>query len=346
MIADKSRYVVLAFVCLVTLLRFSYAYANESGAIYIAGFVKDESGVGIRDAIVIITDRHKKLYSMRSAQGGWFETASPLGDEYIGKELRITVIKSGYESNSEIFTISKGSNFLESIEVHPITDYHIDLGFRADLSNVFYGYVHDDKTDEPIKGSVIDITEGRDNIPVSSAVTRESGYFSLYYQDRGDLAEKAYKYSAKHYEHNTVEGEIKLDPKPDFMRIALKQSKHSYSIGPALHFQTTGEVSDLETGLAFMLNLSWYPKAITVIDHYFPRFEKSGFIGYDFSIGFMPYLNAKEGIDEVENIRLLGIGASFAKRGILIPLRVGVTYSHTDKAAVYIGINIPMVYFK
>ena len=168
----------------------------------------------------------------------------------------------------------------------------------------------------------------------------------VYYQDRGDLFEKAYRYSVKHYEHDTVEGEIKLDPKPDFMRIALKQSKHSFSVGPALHFQTTGEVSDLETGLAFMLNLSWYPKAITVIDHYFPRFEKSGFIGYDFSIGFMPYLNAKEGVDEVENIRLLGVGVSFAKRGILIPLRVGLTYSHTDKIAAYIGINVPLVYFK
>ena len=315
--------------------------AFEHG-IYVAGIVRDTNNAGVRNAIVVITDRHNKIISLRTAQQGWFELPSPLDAKYFDKELRVTIIKNGYHLKTEPIKIEGRNNFY-NLTLVPVEDYSADSEYSTYETQVQYGYVFDKDTGMPIRGALITVLEDQKNAPVASAVSRDSGYFSLYHEP--PQKDRKYRYSIEHYTHDTRKGSFAPNSEDTPFPLEMEQNRFSFALGPALHYQTTFTTADKESGGALLINLSWYPDEVVVVDNYFPRYQRSGLIGYDVGVGVVPFRSTSPSADEVEYIKLLSVGGSFAFGGFMLPVRMGLSYSDTDKTAVYIGLNIPIYYF-
>lgn len=316
----------------------------DPGELFVAGFIRDTSGQGVDDAIVVITDRHNKIYSTRSTLGGWFETARPLSADYVDRELRVTVIKSGFESASKTIHMNSQRNFVD-VTLLAIDGYYNNQDYSSYSDQVLYGIAYDEQSGKPLRGALITVTEGEDRIPVSSAVSRDSGYFSIYYPAGSAYVGQELDYAVEHYEHDSLDGKLTLNGEQHLLEIGLVQNRYHFAFGPALQLQTTFDGADKETGGAILLNLSWYPRELVVVDDFFPRYQRSGFFSLDFSVGVVPYRKTLPGADEVHNINVYGIGTSYAAKGFLIPVRMGLSYSETDKLALYVGVNLPLYFF-
>jgi len=342
MIARIFRPVGLLLLLILSAPSTALAADKVEKEVYIAGFVRDKDGNGIRDATVILTDRHRKLFTLRTHQKGWFESIDPLDNSYLGTELRITVIKSGYQLNDDTrFTVDANRNFLD-IVLQPVEDVVASADYETYQSGVTYGRVVD-RQGTPIQGAVITINATDSEIPLSSTVSRESGYFSIYYSKIDP--QKEYEYSIEHYVHDSREGRIELNEKTDYLDLSLEQNTYRYSLGAAFHFQSTKKVNDTESGGALVINLSIYREPLVVVDRFIPRYRKYGIIGYDIGVGAVPFRQTSAGADTVEYVGLLALGATYATSSFILPLRFGLSYTDTDKVAGYFGINIPFYYF-
>lgn len=355
-----------------------YIISND----YLAGFIKGKNNIGLEDATIVVTDERNKILSLRSGQNGWFETYSPLGKITKSDEINFFVMKRGYkplkvkvirqhkaiEKNNQ--ATKKSMNIL-NIHLEPIPNYYIDNESHDYLSDVLYGYVHDE-SDDPVKGAIITITDNADkeSLPISSAVTRDSGFFSLYYTGKDKYDDKKLTYSLEQRDHTTVSDCIFLNPgnktleqhdhtgKPDcillnpgnqYFEKGMPQLKHYYSIGIGVNLQTTGTNADYESGASFSLGMTWYPDGLLILNNNKHRHKTwSGITGYELSIAVIPYLEDKSGPDEVKSIYVYGLGVVFDSvdyYSLPIQIRTGLSISDTGKSALYLGINIPFYFF-
>jgi len=343
----KSLFQIFQFLTFVSLnlliVTASFPCLAKSD-IYLSGFITDkETKQGIEEAIIVITSNHRRLFSLTSGQNGWFETTTPLSTQYLKKQLKVNVFKRGYNPvNDKPIELTKSFNHY-SIKMSSLDDYHHDVIKKEHINNVLYGNISDNNTQKPVDGAIITLTQPESGQPIASAVSRSSGYFNLYYPEI--YTGKCFSYTLEHYNHDTEEGFISLSQQEEPGIYSLIQNSYKFSIGPALHFQTTGTQSDKESGGALMLNLSWHRKNLIVVNRFYPRYKKSGILGIDLSFGAIPFRNAKEGFDDFDTIYVTGLGLSYAIKNFLLPIRFGITYSSTDEAALYIGLNIPVYYF-
>lgn len=336
---------------------------DESDSVYIAGFIKDnETNDEVSGAIVVVTHDHKKIFSVRSVQGGWFETLTPLDKAVLSEikdstnhKTKITILKRGYYLY-ENDVIINNNQIMFDIKLTRIKGVVSNNESTTYPTSVKYGYVYNNSSQlkEPVKGAVIVIEKKSNDDPsiVSSAVTRDSGYFSLYYPKKEENNNNM-QYTLEHYQHNTEHDSISLDGKNELSIIPITQDKFSFSIGLGLHLQSVSlfdkkslkETGDLETGGALSLNMAWYPNEHVVVNGFLPRYKKTGIVGGEFTIGVIPYRETKTGKDEVGETYVIGLGLVYAIRHSPFQLRMGLTRSDTDKNAIYVGINVPFIFF-
>lgn len=347
----KTFLINIFIVIAVTIELSTVAYANctkDVGNIYIYGFVTDNKNNGLANVTVVITDQENKLFSLRTSSQGWFETPSPLDNYHCNRELRITAIKSYYELTSTTQTVDDIGIF-HTIKMAPVSDSYNTPDYSTSTSDVLYGHIFDDQSHSPIRGAVITVYD-KDDIPFGSAVTRESGNFSLYYPNKPEYADRIFDYTVNHNLHDSRQNTATLENSTDRLKVGLKQDTDRFSFGLATHIQITDDDADLESGGAIAVNLTTHFDKIVVTDSYLgfilgnARY-KSGLIGIDISAGVIPYLEDKSGDNTIDVIKVYGIGLAFAIQGFPLPLRTGITYSNTDKTAFYLGINIPLFYF-
>lgn len=347
---------------------------------YLAGFIKNKNDIGLENATIVVTDDRSKILSLRSGQNGWFESYSPLSKSTISKSLYITVMKRGYtpcqaklvREKKTSKEMPQAANRKFDIYLEPIPDYYNDYEGYGHQSEVLYGYVYDEGSDDPVKGAIITVTDSADkeSLPISSAVTRDSGFFSLYYPGKGEYDNKELNYTLEQRDHTTVSDCILFNPDkytleqhnqtgvPDciflnpgnqYIEKKMPQLKHFYSIGMGINLQTTGTNADYESGASFSLGVTWYPDGLLILNNNKHRHKTwSGITGYELSISVIPYLEDKSGPDEVKSIYVYGLGVVFDSvdyYSLPIQIRTGLSISDTGKGALYLGVNIPFYFF-
>ena len=316
--------------------------------LFVSGFVIDTDGVGIEDAVVIISSDFQRIATAKSGRYGWFETTNPLPQDLEGTEIVFDVFRGGYDpiiNEDRPLTKSKNHFRLEMTAMKNVSREGADQNYPTDIT---YGYVYDKNSKLPLAGALITVKKNPDDeVTLSSSASRQSGYFYLHLGRQYDLKTERFSLKVVHPEHDTEQKDnFALQHGSDLLSVGLDKRKYSYSLGVAAQLQYTGDVADKESGAALMLpTLSYYFDPVLVIDDFFPRFPKSQFIGLDASIGFIPYTVEKDGTDEVSEIFGLSVGVLYSADNFILPIRFGVTFNETGEEAIYLGIGIPIIYF-
>lgn len=340
-----------AFILLLILYSGSVCAETEVYLInndYLAGFVRSEDGEGVEDATIVVTDSRNKIFSLRSAQGGWFESSTPISRSTQSDSFNIFVMKRGYKPAKEKIIITRDytqdTTRILNIKLKPVPDFYFESGTRDHQLKVLYGYVYDKKINSPIRGAVITINKGES--PIGSAVTRDSGFFSLYYE----MEKKEAGIDIQHRDYTAVKNTITLSSDSPYYEISMPKLSHYFSLGLGVALQYTGDTADLETGMPFSINLAWYPDGLLILNEDTRRHKmNSGFInGYEISIGVLPYLEKKRGADEVRSIYVLGLGIvhdAVDYYSFPIQTRAGLSLTDTGKGGIYFGLSIPFYFF-
>lgn len=308
-------------------------FANDKGA-HIAGIVKDTHGNLISAATVVITRNHEKLVSLRTNEFGWFESSYISPSQIADSAFDITVLKKGYEPTH----IQTHETFLE-VEIQNL--FSRNNYAMEPVQKVTHGQLLSERNKRPIEGAIL-VLKNKEDIALSSAISRESGFFNLYYKD-SDLANDYYV-EIKHPDYDTKPLDS-LNRDVSLRRIEMTQNRYHFSLGVSGQIQTTGDSADSESGGAVALNVSWYPDALIVVNKFMPRPRKKHTWAADFSVGAINYVEPAEGEDEVEYTPFVGLGASRLSKSDLFTLRVGVFRTNTHKNGIYLGVGMPMVYF-
>ena len=316
--------------------------------LFVSGFVIDTDGVGIEDAVVIISSDFQRIATAKSGRYGWFETTNPLPQDLKDTEIIFDVFRGGYDP-----IINKGRKLTETehhfrLEMTPMKNVSREGADQDYPTDITYGYVYDKNSKLPLAGALITVKKNPDDDAIlSCSASRQSGYFYLHLGRQYDLKTEVFSLKVVHPEHDTKqEDNFALPHGSDLLSVKLDQRKYSYSLGVAAQIQFTGDSADKESGAALMLpTLSYYFDPVLVIDDFFPRFPKSRFIGLDASIGFIPFTEEKGGTVEVSEIFGLSLGVLYSADNFLLPIRFGITFNETGEEAIYLGIGIPIVYF-
>ncbi len=333
----------------------SFSNPSNLNGIYLSGFIANKTNnQSIEKATVVITHKHTRINSIKSQQNGWYETLMPLDKEFIGKEISITVFQRGYEPIlNHPYIVKEHFNSI-NIQMTPMENFYLNEHEDENKlhGHVKYGYIYNKKKSaddilKPVNGAIITVFNS-DDTPITGAVSRNSGYFSLYYPYKKTSEEKTYNFTVEHYEHNTYDGVIDLNSEQELKPIGIEQSRHRYSIGLALQTQYTGDKNNKASGAAMLLNLTWLTDKVLVVDNFFPRYGKSRFIGVDISAGLIPFRATNNGNDEIDYVKVYGIGISYKWKKFIFPFRTGLTYNDNSgekDIAWYFGVNIPFYYF-
>lgn len=347
---------------------------------FIAGMVVDaDNKKGLSDVNVIIIYKHRKLFSLRTSHNGWFETPYSLeqaaiinpGEKITSVELRVQ--KKGYKYLHTSLSMkdykAKITNNNLQIDLVPYENYRAPEVLRIYFQSK-HGYIHNSK-DEPVNGAVvkvymkdkggkclkdmrllriINVSGMCELAPVASAVSRKSGFFTLYYQDVPD--DMVLNFNLEHYLYDTRDLYQSMGDSNKLLIFEMEQDIFSWSLGMGLGLQTTGTVSDRESGGVLSLNLTRYNREILVVNRLYPRYKRNGIAGWEVSLGWIPYRDTKTGEDEVGDVYVLGAGVVYAWKYSPVLARLGVSTSKDNSkagsernTAVYFGVNFPFLYF-
>jgi len=326
--------------------------------VYIAGYVHDDKGKGVEGATVIISSEQNKVSTLRTGQAGWFETSSPLSRSLHGRKLFITVFRRGYGVASKTIVNLDEKNKPFTIDLGKITDPDYRTVYIQSPYNVLYGRVSDKKSDIKIKGAIITLKKG--NELLGGAVTRDSGYFSLYYPKTisGPIS-----YQVVHERFNTEnQDDYQLSSEVAPLEIPLGQTWRRWSVGAGFQLQLSDDQKDNETNAFLSLNFTRFNKKILVRDDNVPvtdsmkgtcLFGLMTACGYDLSIAYIPVVEIEQQTGqaakkETTHLITFGFGLAWYDKSNLNSdylYRAGVSYSTDSNYAIYFGIGIPISYF-
>lgn len=185
--------------------------------IYIAGFVLDDrTGQGLADVDIVIEHKNRKILSMRTGQDGWFESLHSLNVPKEGLDVRVTLIKPGYKLAhwSEKYTWKFESRNLEYKlgrlpNLPPLYSYEEPVGYPL------YGFIKKPDAQEGLElglaGAKVTLYEEIGKPALDIAISRDSGYFTLYYNNSLRGVDKEVTLLVEHPDYNTEEYKLKAE---------------------------------------------------------------------------------------------------------------------------------------
>ena len=186
--------------------------------IYVAGFVQDVHGNGLSEVDITIEHQNRKLMSLRTIEDGWFESPRRLNVP-INDEVRITLMKPGYKFTQKTETIIKENHIftysLSALPYYPpihTSEEHVTLPL--------YGFIRKPDADGGggLAGAEVTLqidagkafTREKPKNVVDIAISRDSGFFTLYYKSSLRESDKKFTYRIEHPDYNIVQGTVKL----------------------------------------------------------------------------------------------------------------------------------------
>lgn len=168
--------------------------------IYIAGFILDEHGRGISEVDIIVEHKNRKIMSLRSMQGGWFEAARGLLVGKEGLKIRLVLLKAGYDYLTVVEKISS-ENHIFKFTIASLPGY-LPPAIHEDVPTLpLYGFIENPNSNGVgLAGSKITLldshraklTEIKNKKIYDVAVSRDSGFFTINYE--ADLRNTNKKY--------------------------------------------------------------------------------------------------------------------------------------------------------
>ena len=330
--------------------------------IYLAGFVVDSKGNKIEGAKLLLTSRAKLLSTLSTLQGGWFEMPSPIYENEYCKKLNVTVIKRGYQVKTFPVELVKENKTWLEFEIPSIEGYGDSDEIISRESSVLYGYIEDGsktgvselctKTKHinrkygAVGGAVVTLQDGKRKY---KTVSRESGYFSLYYPD---IVSKSPRLIIDHDEFDATSKELYSKESREFKATSLKQNwrKVLYGFGGQQirysHVENKAKlVKDQNWFGAWVFNVSYFPNSVLLKDHSIHHGLSSSF-GFDFSVAHSSRLEFRTNDVKDNKITTVGVGGVYIIPGSDFLLRAGIALSDDEDRGAYIGISIPFNYFK
>ena len=194
---------------------------ERSERIYIAGFVTNESGVGISDVNIIIEHNNRKLMTLRTIQDGWFESVRSL-PILNNAEIRLTLIKSGYKFTQFYRNVNKDNPIFE-LELQPLINFPPIDSNDTQVTMPLYGYIKLPQTEGGGGLGGARITLYKDSGKIASqpkniidiAFSRDSGFFSIFYDSNLRNNDTVYNYRIDHPKYNVILGKTKLTPQTE-----------------------------------------------------------------------------------------------------------------------------------
>lgn len=341
-------------------------WANDG--VYMAGFVTDAEGHKIDGAKVLITSRSRMLASLRTGQGGWFESVSPIYENSYCNKIYITVIKTGFKVKTVPFEIYKSNKAWVDIRIEPLDDYGDTDELINYEKNVLYGLVENNnkinfkqmcsddmheshgEDDQPttniISGAVVSVRDGGHRY---ATVSRESGYFSLYYPRSVD---GEVKFKIDHENFNSYESDNYRFSLEGFENKKLHQNWTNWVFGVGGQQIKNATVPDKEKLLrqqnwfgAWVINLAYFPKPLLIKD-YSIHHGLSGKVGIDFSVAHSTRLEFESNFVDEKDITTYGVGVVYVLPRSDFLLRFGYERSSADDEGIYLGLSIPFNYIK
>ena len=209
---SKQIYVI----SIILLITFS-GYVCSNQGVYIAGVVTDDNGRKLPGVIVIIEHQYKEYMSIKTNKDGWFETNIPLPESLVGKNINITYLKSGYESQQKALIVVEGLNYVSNIQLIQLPEYVSIEPKEEEYTAQVYGYVENPLSGRPQPGAmltykIVNIDERETLLGFEKkkidyfniTATKNNGYFIISYPG-------FYFEDSKNYEHSIVVEHMDFD---------------------------------------------------------------------------------------------------------------------------------------
>ena len=315
--------------------------------IYIAGFVLDDRDQGIPGAAITVTYEHEKLFALRSTDSGWFESTRPLTDEYLGKEIALTVLKVGFEFAQKQHLLKEVENFIV-FHLKPLEEVPIKVPKESLASGVIYGYVRDLMNNQPLPGAKV--TFVIDEIETVSVSSRDSGYFRLSFPAKH--LNKLATYTVTYPDLEENKGQVRLGQQNDVIRISLFPKWFRFAGGAALGVYIRAIDGSTERfsipGSSVVFFLSWFPYKTT------PQHQQSPQSNFSLDVGLGTLIETtvettedEEPVSKTELLPYGQFGISW-RSSLGIHIQTGVSLLREEgefKWNWYVGWGVPFLYF-